>query len=336
MRLFIQCAINALRRRLMASGEDFLPVLFLIDEFHSLGTMQGVFDAVTTLPGYGGRLCLIVQSPASLREHYGPAGEEILTESSHLHVWLTPNSEETKQKLSKALGNKTVTQKSVSGCNWSKEPGRSESWSEKSRALLTPEEIGRLGKEEVIITGKGMFPIRTNRVSYCIDHRFKALNNSQKGKPWPDVPVVKDGVVTRYDEFLKDAGSSNSGNAEEPEPEPVAKPSLSQRAAVTGPRSYDPPEYAGHLDQGVVGYGFFEDPSEIAGGEETAEDRQLTQAIETVKARSFADNLGSLLNLAPISADSEPELADLSHRLSPDELVNRLMPLFSSQSTQLA
>ena len=90
VRLFVQCAINALRRRLMASDEDFLPVLFLIDEFHSLGKMQGVLDAVTTLPGYGGRLCLVVQSPASLREHYGPAGEEILTESSHLHVWLTP------------------------------------------------------------------------------------------------------------------------------------------------------------------------------------------------------------------------------------------------------
>ena len=336
VRLFIQCAINALRRRLIASGEDFLPVLFLIDEFHSLGKMQGVLDAVTTLPGYGGRLCLIVQSPASLREHYGPAGEEILTESSHLHVWLTPNSEETKQKLSKALGNKTVTQKSVSGRNWSKEPGRSESWSEKSRALLTPEEIGRLGKEEVIITGKGLFPIRTNRVSYYKDHRFKALNDSQKGKSWPDVPVVKDGVVTRYDEFLKSAGSEQSAVAEEPEPEPVAKLSLSQRAAVTGPRSYDPPEYDGYVDQGVAGYGYFEDPRETADDEETAEDRQLTQAIETVKAPSFADNLGSLLNLAPISPGREPELADLAYRLSPDELINRLMPLFSGENVKIS
>ncbi|MFA3921074.1 type IV secretory system conjugative DNA transfer family protein [Ruegeria hyattellae] len=300
-----------------------MPVLFLIDEFHSLGKMQGVLEAVTTLPGYGGRLCLVVQSPASLREHYGPAGEEILTESSHLHVWLTPNSEETKQKLSKALGNKTVTQKSVSGRNWSKDPGRSESWSEKSRALMTPEEIGRLGKEEVIITGKGMFPIRTNRVSYYKDHRFKALNDSQKGKSWPVVPVVKTGVVTRYDEFLKDVGSSKSNEAEEPEPEPVSKPPLSQRVAASGPAAPSFP------DVGVAGYDFFEDPSESTSEEETPKDRQLIEAMATVKAPSFAGNLGSLLNLAPISHETDPRLVELAHRLSPDELVKRLMPLFS-------
>lgn len=323
VRLFIQCAINALRRRLMGSDEDFLPVLFMIDEFHSLGRMQGVLDAVTTLPGYGGRLCLVVQSPASLREHYGPAGEEILTESSHLHVWLTPNSEETKQKLSKTLGNKTVTQKSVSGRNWSKEPGRAESWSEKSRALMTPEEIGRLGKEEVIITGKGMFPIRTNRVSFYKDHRFKALNDSQKGKPWPDVPVVKDGVVTRYDEFLKAAGSSRETEPEELEPKP--KPSLSQRATVVSPN------VGTFTDVGVADYGYCEDPSEMAPEEETAEDRLLMDVIERVKAPSLAVNLGSLLNLAPINLETEIELSDLAHRLSPDELINKLMPLITNK-----
>lgn len=329
VRLFIQCAINALRRRLMASGEDFLPVLFMIDEFHSLGKMQGVLDAVTTLPGYGGRLCLIVQSPASLREHYGPAGEEILTESSHLHVWLTPNSEETKQKLSKALGNKTVTQKSVSGRNWAKDPGRSESWSEKSRALMTPEEIGRLGKEEVIITGKGMFPIRTNRVSFYKDHRFKALNESQSGKPWPDVPTVKDGVVTRYDEFLKEAGSSPKV-VEAEEPQQIPKQSLSQRAAVSGPR------LSSFRTTEAAGYAFFEDADEPASDEETPEDRKLASVIETIKAPNLVGNIGSLLNLAPINPEAEPELAELAHRLSPDELVNRLSPLFGGNAKGLA
>ncbi|NVO58497.1 hypothetical protein HW561_22190 [Rhodobacteraceae bacterium B1Z28] len=51
-----------------------------------------------------------------------------------------------------------------------------------------------------------------------------------------------------------------------------------------------------------------------------------------MKAPSFANNLGNLLNLAPVSPDSEPELADLAHRLSPDELINRLMPLFSGEN----
>lgn len=44
--------------------------------------------------------------------------------------------------------------------------------------------------------------------------------------------MFQDGVVTRYDEFLKDANSPKSTEAEEPEP--VVKVPLSQRAAVSG------------------------------------------------------------------------------------------------------
>lgn len=86
----------------------------------------------------------------------------------------------------------------------------------------------------------------------------------------------------------------------------------------------------------MVGYGYFEDPRETADDEETAGDRQLPQTIETVKAPSFADNLGNLLNLAPVNPDSEPKLADLALWLSPDELVNRLMPLFSGDNVKIS
>jgi len=329
VRLFIQCAINALRRRLMASGEDFLPVLFVIDEFHSLGKMQGVLDAVTTLPGYGGRLCLVVQSPASLREHYGPAGEEILTESAHLHVWLTPNSEETKAKLSKALGNRTVTQKSVSGRNWSKDPSRSENWSEKSRALMTPEEIGRLGKEEVIITGKGMFPIRTNRVSYFKDHRFKALSDGQNGAPWPDVPLVKDRIVTRYDEVLRDASGAETREAEPANahipPEPPSADELNDPEGRQEPLSAAFPK----------DYGYFDDAISTASDKETQEDQKLHEVMELVKAPKLAQSLGDLLNLAPIEPQAEKHLATLAHRLSPDELIRRLAPLFETAQSSV-
>ena len=191
---------------------------------------------------------------------------------------------------------------------------------------MTPEEIGRLGKEEVIITGKGMFPIRTNRVSYYQDHRFKALNDGQKGKPWPEIPVRQRwSVVTRYDEFLKGAGSSRSTEPEEPEPEPNPRQALSQRAAVSRPRSLSV------LDKGTADYGFFEDPSELAANNETQEDRKLTDAIESVKAPDLAAHLGDLLNLAPINPETEHQLAELAHRLSPDELINRLLPLLNGE-----
>ncbi len=136
--------------------------------------------------------------------------------------------------------------------------------------------------------------------------------------------------MTRYDEFLKDAGSSKPAEAEEPEPEPEPKRTLSQRATITGPRS---PSF---LDNGTAGYGFFEDPSETEVEEETQEDRKLGVAIETIKAPELAANLGDLLCIAPIKPDIERELAELAHRLSPDELIKRLMPLFSREEPRPA
>lgn len=55
-----------------------------------------------------------------------------------------------------------------------------------------------------------------------------------------------------------------------------------------------------------------------------------------MKAPSFADNLGNLLILVLISSESETELANLARRLSLDELVNRLMPLFSGENVKIS
>ena len=166
-------------------------------------------------------------------------------------------------------------------------------------------------------------------MSFYKDHRFKALNESQSGKPWPDVPTVKDGVVTRYDEFLKEAGSSPKV-VEAEEPQQIPKQSLSQRAAVSGPR------LSSFRTTEAAGYAFFEDADEPASDEETPEDRKLASVIETIKAPNLVGNIGSLLNLAPINPEAEPELAELAHRLSPDELVNRLSPLFGGNAKGLA
>ncbi|WP_162946796.1 hypothetical protein [Ruegeria sp. EL01] len=58
--------------------------------------------------------------------------------------------------------------------------------------------------------------------------------------------------------------------------------------------------------------------------------------METIKAPDLAGNLGSLLNIAPINPKTERELADLAHRLSPNELINRLSPLFRGGETIVA
>ena len=113
--------------------------------------------------------------------------------------------------------------------------------------------------------------------------------------------------------------------AEEADPEdeqPEREQTLSERAAVSEPRP-EPINSAVPAD-----YGYFEDPEPSGEGRETQEDLKLKEVMETVKAPTLALNLGDLLNLAPINAEAEIHIAELAHRLSPDELVNRLAPLF--------
>ena len=50
--------------------EDKFDVLFLLDEFASLGKMQEMGRAITTVRSSGAHLMLIVQSLANLREVY--------------------------------------------------------------------------------------------------------------------------------------------------------------------------------------------------------------------------------------------------------------------------
>lgn len=348
VRLFIQHALNVLRRRLVSHDEVFLPVLFAIDEFHSLGKMEGVLQAVTTLPGYGGRLLLIVQSPASLREHYGAAGEDIFLESAQLHVWLTPNNDETKAKLSKALGNMTISQKSISGKAWSSRSheGRNESWSEKGRALLTPEEVGRLGSEEVIITGKGLFPIRTDRVSYFKDRYFKCLYDAQKSIPWPQIPRIKDGKATTFDEFLRSADGNpdteleRSQLAEDDADQPVLEPEEVNAGDGEGslPESIGPDHETIatktilHQKKGDDEFADFEDiDSDVSHSEGTgSSEHLLSRLFQTVKTEIYDERFRAIVSQTPpdpVESDSE-EFVRATHRLSSAELLTRLGPLF--------
>lgn len=294
-----------------------------------------MLDAVTTLPGYGGRMLLVVQSPASLREHYGPSGENIILESSHLHVWLTPNNDETKQKLSKILGNQTIPQKAISGKAWSSKSSdsRSESWSEKGRELMTPEEIGRLGKKEVIITGKGMFPIRTNRVTWFEDPAFLRFFNEQKSVPWPDIPIVKHGAATTFNEFMRDVNASTQPESAQSQlaKMPPDNPPGTGSEQAAAPKQQSATEHPAPSES--VSPTITEERGNQEDGQDTFADfaennLHLPSMMETVSAPELTDWYDILGDTAPISKTDSARLASAARRLSPAELIARLTPLF--------
>lgn len=132
-------------------------VMFYCDE---LGTMPA-FDILPLFSAGRSRgltMVPIIQSLAQLEKNYGKEGAEILTDNCQDTIFggFAPNSQ-TAEKLSKALGSRTVLSGSVSkGKN---DPSQSLQMIE--RPLMTPDELKSLPKGTFVVMKTGVHPMQT-------------------------------------------------------------------------------------------------------------------------------------------------------------------------------
>ena len=132
-------------------------VMFFCDE---LGTMPA-FDILPLFSAGRSRgltMVPIIQSLAQLEKNYGREGAEILTDNCQDIIFggFAPNSQ-TAEKLSKALGSRTVLSGSVSkGKN---DPSQSLQMIE--RPLMTPDELKSLPKGTFVVMKTGVHPMQT-------------------------------------------------------------------------------------------------------------------------------------------------------------------------------
>jgi type IV secretion system protein VirD4 len=178
--LFFQQAIGLQTRALPEHDPTLkLQVLMMLDEFTALGRIPIIAEAVSYLPGYNVRVVLVIQTPAQLREVYGPNGAEIMLKTLAARIVFTPKDFADAREISDELGFTTVKVKSLSKpqFDFSDPKGRRHrtvNVSEQRRALLLPQEVKELGTEEAIIFYEGLRPIRCHKVRYFEDARFRA------------------------------------------------------------------------------------------------------------------------------------------------------------------
>jgi len=218
VRLFFQLALRTLQKRIPDKRTEPLDVLFMIDEFHSLGAMKEVLAAPTVLPGFGGRIVTVVQTPASLDEIYGRDAARIFLDVTQLKIFMTPNDNTTKRMIEETLGYRTMVSKSVNSKSLGARDPRSQSYSEIKRPLMSADDIGTMPSDKQVVTIQGRKPAYADRIRYFEDPYFKAIHDAQDGMPWPtgNIPVVKDTIVTRADDFLAMPGGDGSLVAFEP------------------------------------------------------------------------------------------------------------------------
>ncbi|KIT16375.1 type IV secretory system conjugative DNA transfer family protein [Jannaschia aquimarina] len=158
--LIVNQAISAVARS-PEKGE----VLFLLDEFANLGKLSGLAESLTALPGLGVRVWIIVQELAELVRLYGPNTTETILSQAEVKQFFAVNSDQLAQKLSRALGQKTVKTLSFN-LGRTDDDDIGESLGETGQPLMRPEEIKQMGADQQLLLVNGVRPILGERMPF--------------------------------------------------------------------------------------------------------------------------------------------------------------------------
>lgn len=174
MQVFYQQATEFLSRK-MPTKEDKYGVLFFMDEFPTLGKMEQFQTGIAYFRGYKVRLFLIVQDTEQLKGIYEDSGMNSFLSNSTYRVTFAANNVETANLISQLVGNKTVEQESLNKPKFMdfNPASRSVQVSEVQRALLLPQEVIMLPRDEQILLIESTSPIKSKKIFYYKMNFFK-------------------------------------------------------------------------------------------------------------------------------------------------------------------
>ncbi len=174
LQVFYQQATEFLVRKIPNKKEEPYGVLFLMDEFPTLGEMKQFHAGIAYFRGYNVRLLLIVQDTQQLKGIYEEHGMNTFLSNSTYRITYAANNVETANLISQLIGNKTVKQKSLNKPKYlDLNPAtRTIHESEIQRALLLPQEVIGLPRDEQIILIESTPPIRTKKIFYYKERFF--------------------------------------------------------------------------------------------------------------------------------------------------------------------
>ncbi|MEM7616848.1 MAG: type IV secretory system conjugative DNA transfer family protein [Pseudomonadota bacterium] len=173
MQIFYQQATQFLCKHMPKKDEPF-GVMFMLDEFPTLGDMEQFKTGIAYFRGYKVRLFLIIQDTEQLKGIYEDSGMNSFLSNSTYRVTFAANNVETSELISKMVGNKTVKQFSLNKPKFlDLNPGsRSLHQSETQRALLLPQEVINLPRDEQILLIESSPPIKSKKIFYYKDSFF--------------------------------------------------------------------------------------------------------------------------------------------------------------------
>lgn len=173
MKIFYQQATQLLCKHMPKPDETY-GVMFMMDEFPTLGEMEQFKNGIAYFRGYKVRLFLIIQDTQQLKGIYEESGMNSFLSNSTYRVTFAANNVDTAELISKLVGNKTVKQYSLNKPKFFdlNPASRSMHESETQRALLLPQEVIGLPRDEQIVLIESCPPIRSKKIFYFKDSFF--------------------------------------------------------------------------------------------------------------------------------------------------------------------
>jgi type IV secretion system protein VirD4 len=192
----------------MPQPHEKFGVLMLMDEFPTLGKMEQFQAGIAYFRGYKVRLFLIIQDTEQLKGIYEESGMNSFLSNSTFRITFSANNMETANLISQLLGNKTANQISYNKPKYlDLNPGsRSLHVSDVQRALLLPQEVIQLPREDQIILIESQPPIRCTKIFYYKDKFF-----TQR--------LLKKVKIPQQEPYLPDYSKNKSGKEGEALPE---------------------------------------------------------------------------------------------------------------------
>ncbi|MGH0798068.1 VirD4-like conjugal transfer protein, CD1115 family [Bacillus mycoides] len=123
---------------LARGGKCHREVVFALDEFGNMPSIEGMANIITVCLGRNVRFNLVIQAYAQLKNKYGDDADTIDGNCGNT-IYILTNDQQTAEKVSKKLGNKTINTLSRSGKGLSTDKNKTESLDQ--RPLLTPNEL---------------------------------------------------------------------------------------------------------------------------------------------------------------------------------------------------
>jgi type IV secretion system protein VirD4 len=180
LRLFVNLALQAMERTAGPPAAG-CPVLFVLDEFASLGHMRQIEDAAGQIAGFGVKLWPILQDLGQLKSLYKERWETFMGNAGVLQFFGN-NDLTTLEWVSKRLGTTTIEQ--LSGSKVSPGAGRAgasgESYAPRTTAMMEPDEVAlAFGRADPLlrqlIIRAGYAPMILQRAYYDKHRAFAGL-----------------------------------------------------------------------------------------------------------------------------------------------------------------